>query len=116
VARGPRRTDSDRGAEDDSVDLSAPEHAWWARDPVETSDGTDPADSSDTNTTEDPYALLKVEPGATWDDIVASYRRLARWWHPDRLTNPAPGERELCDDMIRRLNIAYTELRVRRGR
>lgn len=65
---------------------------------------------------DDPYVVLKVPPTAAWEDIVASYRRLVRWWHPDGLVDPAPGERELCDDMIRRLNIAYTELRVRRGR
>ncbi len=60
--------------------------------------------------------MLKVTPSADWDEITASYRRLARMWHPDGLRDPAPGERELCDDMIRRLNVAYTELRVRRGR
>jgi len=65
---------------------------------------------------DDPYVVLKVAPTASWEEIVASYRRLARWWHPDGLVDPAPGEQELCDDMIRRLNIAYTELRIRRGR
>ena len=37
-------------------------------------------------------------------------------WEELHLVDPAPGERELCDDMIRRLNIAYTQLRVRRGK
>ena len=92
---------------DDPVDLDSPEHAWWAREPVVQPQPPDP---------DDPYVVLKVAPSASWEAIVTSYHRLARMWHPDGLRDPVPGERELCDDMIRRLNIAYTELRVRRGR
>ena len=95
------------GGDDDRTGIDSPEHSWWAREPEPEQPPPDP---------DDPYVVLKVEPSASWDDIVASYRRLARMWHPDGLQNPVPGERELCDDMIRRLNIAYTELRVRRGR
>jgi hypothetical protein len=32
----------------------------------------------------DPHAVLGVEPGASPGELVASYRRLARRWHPDR--------------------------------
>jgi hypothetical protein len=109
-----KRRGSDAGAapdEDDGSSLDAPEHAWWASSP-----GGDAAGESTTVDEDDPYVVLKVDKDASWDDIVVSYRKLARWWHPDGLTNPAPGERELCEDMIRRLNIAYTQLRVRRGR
>lgn len=104
----PRRRAREPEATADNVDLTAPEHAWWAADPEL---AHEPVAEDD-----DPYAVLKVEPTATWDEIVAAYRRQARWWHPDGLVDPAPGERELCDDMIRRLNVAYSELRVRRGR
>lgn len=64
----------------------------------------------------DPYSVLKVSASASWDEIVASYHRLVRMWHPDGLVDPAPGERELCDEKVRQLNDAYTEIRVRRGR
>ena len=101
----PRGRRSDEG--DDASGIDAPEHSWWAREPEPEPEPPPP---------DDPYVVLKVQPSASWDDIVTSYRRLARMWHPDGLQNPVPGERELCDDMIRRLNIAYTELRVRRGR
>lgn len=100
--------------DDDSVDLSAPEHAWWAAGPSDEPEAIDEPAGSPAGA--DPYAVLKVSPTASWSEIVASYRRLARWWHPDSLVDPMPGERELCDDMIRRLNVAYSELRVRRGR
>ena len=99
----PRR----RHEPDHRTSLDDPGHSWWARDPEPE---PEPPDE------DDPYVVLKVAPTAEWDEIVASYRRLARMWHPDGLRDPVPGERELCDDMIRRLNIAYSELRVRRGR
>jgi len=102
-----RRRRDPEPSHDDGIDLDAPEHAWWARDPEPE---PDPPDA------DDPYVVLKVAPTAPWEEIVASYRRLARMWHPDGLRDPAPGERELCDDMIRRLNVAYSQLRVRRGR
>lgn len=89
--------------------LDDPHHAWWAREPEPPAPAPAPGE-------DDPYVVLKVDPGASWDDIVTSYRRLARMWHPDNLRDPAPGERDLCEDMIRRLNIAYSQLRVRRGR
>ena len=34
--------------------------------------------------TDDPYATLGVDPGATADEIKRAYRRAARRWHPDR--------------------------------
>jgi len=58
-------------------------------------------------TSEDPYAVLGVARSAPWDQIVIAHKRLARQWHPD-----AGGD----EDLIRRLNAAFAELRVRRGR
>jgi DnaJ-class molecular chaperone len=101
------------GGGDDRVDLDSEEHAWWVQDRPPT---LPPEREEAAREPDDPYVVLKVSSSATWEQIVASYRRLARMWHPDGLRDPAPGERELCDDMIRRLNVAYTELRVRRGR
>ena len=112
VGRSPTGADVPRRRRpepDHVTSLDDPHHSWWAREPEPPA--PEPAPGED-----DPYVVLKVDPGATWDDIVTSYRRLARMWHPDSLRDPVPGERELCEDMIRRLNIAYTELRVRRGR
>lgn len=61
----------------------------------------------------DPYALLGVTRAVSWEQITAAYRRRARAWHPD---GADPAEAERRQDLIRRLNVAYTELRVRRGR
>ena len=64
----------------------------------------------------DPYTVLRVPPNASWEEIVANYRRLARWWHPDGLGAAAEWGRAACEAKIRQLNGAYGELRIRRGR
>ena len=49
-------------------------------------------------------------------DDLAAHRRLAKLHHPDRQTNATEAERENSDRRIRELNIAYMELRRRKGR
>lgn len=64
----------------------------------------------------DPYVVLALPPSASWEDISAAHRRLAKLHHPDRLVNPTDEQREASDRRIRELNIAYMELRRRKGR
>lgn len=125
----PRRRSSD---DDERIDLGAPEHAWWAGTPTDPFAAPDPAADrtgsapggapteadvpGGTADGTDPYKVLRVDPHAEWDDVVASYRRLARWWHPDGLGEATDVEREACELRIRELNEAYHAIRVRRGR
>jgi hypothetical protein len=53
----------------------------------------------------DPYAVLEVEPGATPDEITASYRSLAKRWHPDR------GGGAQAEARMAEINSAYDLLR-----
>jgi DnaJ-domain-containing protein 1 len=64
----------------------------------------------------DPYVVLGLPPSAGWDEISAAHRRLAKLHHPDRLVNATEEQRENSDRRIRELNIAYMELRRRKGR
>jgi preprotein translocase subunit Sec63 len=64
----------------------------------------------------DPYVVLGLPPSAPWEDISAAHRRLAKLHHPDRLHDATAEEREASDRRIRELNIAYMELRRRKGR
>lgn len=66
--------------------------------------------------TSDPYAVLGVDPSASWEDIVDAHRRQARRHHPDRLVGHADAEMARAEERIRDINVAYQELRVRRGK
>ena len=70
---------------------------------------------------DDPYAVLGVPNSASWDEIVAAHRSLARRFHPDRVASLAEGpDDELVktagDQIMAKINGAYRELRVRRGK
>jgi DnaJ-domain-containing protein 1 len=135
-----------KGNKDDNVDLSGEEHAWWAaREELDSNkapsghskhrpvveepnrntfqdyfsseslfEGTSPEDTVFDES--DPYLVLGLPPSASWEDISAAHRRLAKLHHPDRQMNSTDEERETSDRRIRELNIAYMELRRRKGR
>ncbi len=66
--------------------------------------------------TTDPYAVLEVDPSATWDAIVEAHRTMARRHHPDRLVGRSEAEVAAGESRIRTINAAYAELKVRRGK
>ena len=84
-----------------------------ADEPTDSSTVADEVPSVPAQSVSDPYELLGVSRTASWEEITASYRRRARLWHPD---GAAPAEAERRQELIRRLNVAYADLRVRRGR
>jgi hypothetical protein len=53
----------------------------------------------------DPFTTLDLPPGATADEIAATYRRLAKQWHPDRGGGAAAAAR------MAEINVAYDVLR-----
>lgn len=70
----------------------------------------EPADDADA------YAVLGVEPTATWEEIVSAHRAMARRHHPDRVASQGASAVAAAEERIVRVNAAYAELRVRRGR
>src|SRR3954454_24870031 len=53
----------------------------------------------------DPFAARELPPGAPPDEIAATYRRLAKRWHPDR------GGGEAAAARMAEINVAYDVLR-----
>lgn len=60
---------------------------------------------------EDAWGVLGVAPGASWREISAAHRRLAKRHHPDRLLDASEEERERSEDAMREINVAYSVLR-----
>jgi DnaJ-class molecular chaperone len=95
-----------RTEDDDNVDLSSPEHAWWVA----------PKDKDEEPAPPDPYDVLGIDDSATWDEITAAHRKMVKALHPDQLVNAPDDERERFENAMREVNSAYSELRARRGR
>jgi curved DNA-binding protein CbpA len=54
-------------------------------------------------TATDYYAVLRLKPRASLDEVRRQYRRLAKIYHPDR----NPGEEEWCAEQLSLVNDAY---------
>jgi len=141
-----RRKDESGPVADENVRIESDENAWWAsRDEFDTNAvphgrGKPKAEPppkhsafEDYFSTEslfdwsgseenglfdekDPYVVLGLPASATWEEITSTHRKLAKQHHPDRLMNATDEEREASDERIRDLNIAYMELRRRKGK
>ena len=60
---------------------------------------------------EDAWAVLGLQPGASWKQISAAHRQLAMRHHPDRLLDATPEQRRASEDTMREVNVAYSVLR-----
>lgn len=60
----------------------------------------------------DAYEILRIERGASLEEIKSAYHRLAKAYHPDRFAASAlpPEMADYVSAMSRRLNLAYAML------
>lgn len=63
----------------------------------------------------DPYKVLGVSPTATDEEIKATYRSLARRYHPDNYANDEEGAARASERM-KEINAAYDEITSARAR
>ena len=63
----------------------------------------------------DPYKVLGVSPSATDAEIKATYRSLARRYHPDNYANDEEGAKRASERM-KEINAAYDEITAARAR
>ena len=134
-----RRREAIETPEDDEA-IIGEEHAWWAeRDrlervfvasPTDTSATTKdplsefwspeslfrydqrPADGTDEeDALPDPYGVLGLPTYATWPEVTAAHRRLAKQCHPDMMVGAPQEERDAAEERMRTVNRAYNQLR-----
>ena len=60
----------------------------------------------------DPHQILKVPPGASWEEVRQAYYQLSKTYHPDRYASALLPEEvaEYLSVMVRRVNAAYAAL------
>jgi hypothetical protein len=60
----------------------------------------------------DPFAVLGLANGATWDEVRQAYHRLAKLYHPDRYSSVElpPEVRDYLSAMARRVNAAFAAI------
>jgi cold shock CspA family protein len=73
--------------------------------------GTGPQKQHEKAQASSPWEVLGVEVGASEDDVVAAYRRMAQMYHPDKVANLGPELKELADRKMREINAAYEALK-----
>ncbi len=60
------------------------------------------------------HEILGVAPDAPEGEIVAAYRKMARLYHPDRVSGLGPEFGELAERRMKEINAAYAELRAKK--
>jgi hypothetical protein len=63
-----------------------------------------------TESTEECYTTLGLEPGAPWTEVRRAYKTLAKTWHPDRFTH-SPRLQQQALEKFQTINQAYTKIR-----
>lgn len=58
-----------------------------------------------------PYKTLGIREGASSEEIVSSYRRMAQMYHPDKVAGLGPELREIADRRMKEINAAYEQLK-----
>ncbi|WP_400166230.1 TerB family tellurite resistance protein [Fidelibacter multiformis] len=58
------------------------------------------------------YKILEVSPQATDDEIKASYKRLARLYHPDKVAHLGPDLVKTAEEKFKMINDAYQQIRT----
>lgn len=65
---------------------------------------------SSANTIDSDLQLLGLKKGATKDDIKAAYRRLAKTYHPDKLSGVDDAIKKIAEERFRDIKDAYENL------
>jgi DnaJ like chaperone protein len=61
------------------------------------------------------YKVLEITPAATDEEIKAAYRKMAVKYHPDKVEHLGPEVRKSAEDKFKQLQVAYDEIKKRRG-
>ena len=63
---------------------------------------------------EDLYAILGVSKGASDSEIKSSYRKLARKYHPDKVSHLGDDFAKFAEEKFKSVNDAYQQIKKER--
>ncbi|WP_293752667.1 DnaJ family molecular chaperone [Limnohabitans sp. Rim8] len=82
-----------------------------SKEEAETSEfnGKHPYDLPKEGNNEAWYKTLDVNPGASFDEIKAAYKRKVSQYHPDKVSSLGPEFTLIAEKMTKQINSAYEE-------
>ena len=66
-------------------------------------------------TEESPYEILQITPQATVEEIKTAFRRLAKEYHPDRVSYLGEEVQKAANEKFKKINEAYEKLKQMRN-
>jgi hypothetical protein len=112
----PKKPVADEPKRDTFSEYFSTESLFTHNQPNDPAPHSTPDDDLGPFSADDPYVVLGIPASASWEDITVAHRRLAKLHHPDRLLNATEDDRRRSEQRMRDINIAYSELRRRRGK
>ena len=61
------------------------------------------------------YKILEIEKSASEDDVKKAYRRMAMRYHPDKVHHLGPEYQKDAQEMFKKINDAYEQIKKERG-
>ena len=61
------------------------------------------------------YKILEIDASATQSEIKAAYRRMAKKYHPDKVSHLGEDFKKVAQDKFRKVKDAYDSIKKQRG-
>jgi DnaJ-domain-containing protein 1 len=87
----------------------------WKRQQEQSGHASTGHQSTSTREDAEHYANLELRPGAPFEQIKASYKRLVKQYHPDRFHND-PAKHKTALEITQRLNRSYNYFEQKFGK
>jgi DnaJ like chaperone protein len=65
--------------------------------------------------TDSAYQILEIELSDTDDEVKKAYRKMAKKYHPDKVTHLGEELRDLAEEKFKAVNTAYKNIKLERG-
>ena len=65
--------------------------------------------------TDSSYKILEIEPTATDDEVKQAYRKMAKKYHPDKVSYLGEDFQKDAKEKFQKVNLAYEEIKKQRN-